>query len=173
MGIEPHSRRYANSKRTLGFLAYRCQRQATRLTSHVPCSTLECPRLPHALVTMRSSAVEGSFSEASGSKFDLTSQQPSPPRPANDGECSSSTNHSKQRNRGLKKCQTKSSVKRSATPTRFPMSTRFNRETFECSSVMIAPPSTHPDCRSVSSRFYMSRCSQRLQAWSRGSGSPA
>ena len=50
VGIEPYCRRYANSTRTLGFPAYRYQRHAVRPLTYVPCSALESPRLPWALV---------------------------------------------------------------------------------------------------------------------------
>ncbi len=54
VGIEPCLQRYAHPRRTLGFLAYRYQRHATRPLTHVPCSALESPCLPCALGTIRS-----------------------------------------------------------------------------------------------------------------------
>jgi len=50
VGIEPYCQRYANPTRTLGFSAYRYVKHATRALTRVPCSTLESPRLPWALV---------------------------------------------------------------------------------------------------------------------------
>jgi len=52
VGIEPYCQRYANPTRTLGFLAYRCQRHETRPLTDVPSRTLESPCLPCALVTI-------------------------------------------------------------------------------------------------------------------------
>ena len=52
VGIEPCCQRYANPMRTFGFPAYRYQRHAVRPLTYVPCSTLESPRLPWALVTI-------------------------------------------------------------------------------------------------------------------------
>lgn len=43
VGIEPCCRRYANPTRTLGFLAYRGERHATRPLTPVACNTLESP----------------------------------------------------------------------------------------------------------------------------------
>jgi hypothetical protein len=59
VGIEPKAQRYANPKRTLGFIAYHYQRHATRTLTHVPCGTLESSGLPCALVTMWSLTFSG------------------------------------------------------------------------------------------------------------------
>ena len=52
VGIEPYCQRYANPTRTLGFPAYRFERHPVRPLTLVPCSTLESPCLPCALVTI-------------------------------------------------------------------------------------------------------------------------
>ena len=57
VGIEPYCQRYAHPTRTLGFPADRYRTHGTRSLTHVPCSTLQSPCSPWALVTMWSSVI--------------------------------------------------------------------------------------------------------------------
>jgi hypothetical protein len=60
VGIEPCCQRYANPTRTLGFPAYRCERNASPPLTPAPGSTLESACLPCALGMIWSFSVFGS-----------------------------------------------------------------------------------------------------------------